>query len=866
VIWRLIWRNLTRGVTRNALTVLGVAIGVALIVSVNISLGTALLQMEEAAARATGNADIIVRSCVGSSFPIETIDVVRSEGEVVAAAGRVEGEGYVHHYNGSIISIAVLGVTPDDYDYVDRRYTNITGSSDLRDGGVVLDIRLGYPIGGIVKVRVRGEYYDLRVVGLYYPPPIVRGMGSIGYRAYMDIPLAQRMFRVYGRYHYIIAKISDYRSAGEVAERLQERLGPRYEVVAAKQELIERMERFLEGFKIGLRFMSILALTISSLTVFNSIYMSAKDRSYELGVLRSMGISSSGIMLQFLFEAALLGVFGGLIGVAAGIGVSTRLSAALSEYMLMPLSKIVFDPSNIALGLSAGVGVSLAGGFVPAFSAARTEIVKSLHPKMRGGGGSRSLYLLFLLGLILTGGSSYIYLTDAFGVQIRNMTPFYLATPILIFGSLLLTASLVSVFSPFVGLALRPVLGELGKLISRNIRRNLGRSVVCFALIGGVLTFYMCISSFEFNFISSIEYNVRQWFPTDIIVYSEKDVPSGFYKKLVKLDQGIYIDYAAAAMPFTTKLNNPSSGSMNFSARIMAVDLRYFPKVVKLKFSSDTPTDVYSRLQPLDTIVLSERIAENLGGLRVGSRVRVLSTEPLIIGPYVYYLPTWRSFKVVGIVTVSPALIGHASYLDSCYISYHTLHEQFGHLDDNARIFFVEVKERYRNELPLVKRRILDQYGRRYGLGILTREEVVKEIEEETISEWRIFNQILTVAYFTAIFGTATIVSLNIRERRREIAIIRSQGASKIQISVMIVAETVILSLAAVLIGSLDANIVFRGLTSLVTEYGFTMRPNFRFQSVIESVILSVLAAIVSSTIPVLLTLRMNIVEALRRD
>lgn len=868
LIWRLLWRNLFRGRTRNALTVLGICIGVALVISVNISLRTALVQMEEVAARATGNADIVVRSCVGSSFPVETIDIVRSEGEIIAVAGRVEGEGYIHHSNGSIISIAVIGVTPDDYDFVDSRFTNITGSPDLRYIGMVLDDRLGYPIDGTVKIRVRGQYYDLKVRGLYTAPPMVRGMGGIGYRAYVDIPMAQRMFRAYGRYHYILAKISDYRKAAQISESLQKRLGPRYEVVAAKLELIEKMERFLQGFKIGLRFMSMLALTISSLTVFNSVYMNAKDRSYELGVLRSIGLSSRSVMVQFLFENAILGVLGGMIGVVGGIGVSTRLSATLSEYMFMPLSKIVFEPDNITLGLSTGLVVSLVGSFIPAFTAARSEIIENLRPKTRRRGNERLVYFFFVLGLILTGGSSCIYMTgvETFGVQIQNMVLFYLAAPILIIGSLLLTTSLVSVLSPILGFILRPIFGELGRLTSRNIRRNLARSAVCFALIGGVLGFYMCISSFESNFIASIEDNVKQWFPTDMIVYSDKDIPSGFYKRLVRLDQGSYIEYAAAAMPFTTKLNNPTLGSTNFSARMMAVDLRYFPKVIRLEFSQDTPFDVYNQLQPLDTIVLSKKVAENLGGLKVGSRVQILSTEPLVVGPQVFYVPTWRSFKVVGIVTVSPTLVGHARYLDSCYVSYNTLHEQFGHLDDNARIFFVDIKSGYQNELPLVKEKILDRYGKQYGLGVLTREEVINEIEEETISEWRIFNQILTVAYFTAIFGTATIISLNVRERHREIAIIRSQGASRIQISAIIISETILLSLAAVLPASFDAKIIFQGLTSLVTEYGFTMRANFQVQSITESLVLSVLAAVISSIAPVLLTLRTSIVEALRRD
>jgi putative ABC transport system permease protein len=137
-------------------------------------------------------------------------------------------------------------------------------------------------------------------------------------------------------------------------------------------------EQLQEGFSsttkwlfIGMIGLSGLALLVGSVGIANIMLVSVTQRTREIGLRKALGATRSQILVQFLTEAMILSVTGGLIGILAGAAIGV-LASAVTE---MPAGLEAWSVA-VAVGVSALVG--MVAGVVPAARAARLEPVKAL--------------------------------------------------------------------------------------------------------------------------------------------------------------------------------------------------------------------------------------------------------------------------------------------------------------------------------------------------------------------------------------------------------------------------------------------------------------------------------------------------------
>jgi len=120
-----------------------------------------------------------------------------------------------------------------------------------------------------------------------------------------------------------------------------------------------------------------LALTFTLLLVTaNTMAMSVRERVREVGVLKTLGFTTSAILTILLGEAAFLTSLGGLIGCCVTVLLVTLIRRLPS--IILPLSSLQLEPSVAGLLLAIGVCIGLASGLVPAWGAARIPILKAL--------------------------------------------------------------------------------------------------------------------------------------------------------------------------------------------------------------------------------------------------------------------------------------------------------------------------------------------------------------------------------------------------------------------------------------------------------------------------------------------------------
>ncbi len=137
------------------------------------------------------------------------------------------------------------------------------------------------------------------------------------------------------------------------------------EMAQAQQEGAKTMTSLLAGI-------ALVSLIVGGIGIMNIMLVSVTERTREIGLRMALGAKPGTVLVQFLVEAVVLSVIGGLIGVAAGIGAAKYLVSTFN----WPL-QIQPGLSILAVGFSALVGVTF--GMYPAWKASKLDPIQALR-------------------------------------------------------------------------------------------------------------------------------------------------------------------------------------------------------------------------------------------------------------------------------------------------------------------------------------------------------------------------------------------------------------------------------------------------------------------------------------------------------
>jgi len=137
------------------------------------------------------------------------------------------------------------------------------------------------------------------------------------------------------------------------------------EMATAQQEGANTMTSLLAGI-------ALVSLIVGGIGIMNIMLVSVTERTREIGLRMALGAKPRTILMQFIIEAVVLSVIGGLIGVAAGIGAAKYLVSTFNwPLLIQPMYSI------LAVGFSALVGVTF--GLYPAWKASRLDPIQALR-------------------------------------------------------------------------------------------------------------------------------------------------------------------------------------------------------------------------------------------------------------------------------------------------------------------------------------------------------------------------------------------------------------------------------------------------------------------------------------------------------
>ncbi|MBT3391792.1 MAG: FtsX-like permease family protein, partial [Chloroflexi bacterium] len=295
--------------------------------------------------------------------------------------------------NNSIDGVSVLGSTEDlpsvrDINIAQGRYFT-QQEIDRTQKVVVLGASLAEelfgdtpPVGQTVTVGTT----KFTVIGVFAEKGLV---GDVDYdsRIYMPITVVFQKFTPSqfaamrgDSVRLIYVEVAEDADQNDVILQIELLLAKRHDVsldepdfsITTQQDIITTQEATTEAFRNLLAWVAAVSLIVGGIGIMNIMMVSVTERTREIGIRQSIGASPNDIRMQFLTEALLLSLVGGLIGVFVGVGGSWLFNFTGGM-------RTVIVPSSILLAFGSSAAVGIFFGYYPANNAAQLDPIEALR-------------------------------------------------------------------------------------------------------------------------------------------------------------------------------------------------------------------------------------------------------------------------------------------------------------------------------------------------------------------------------------------------------------------------------------------------------------------------------------------------------
>ncbi len=232
------------------------------------------------------------------------------------------------------------------------------------------------PIGKTIKINGR----KFTIIGVAKKRGSFLGNNQDNF-AMIPLSTQAKMYGRPGRNLNLVIKASSiegiYDTQDQVRAILRARRGVKYNedddfAILTAENILAFVDNITRAARIALVAISSIALVVGGIVIMNIMMVTVTERTREIGIRKSIGARRKSILVQFLFEALILSVGGGIIGTALGIG----LAAILGSQISLPVSASLVA---VIAGISISTGVGVFFGMYPAMKASKLDPIEALR-------------------------------------------------------------------------------------------------------------------------------------------------------------------------------------------------------------------------------------------------------------------------------------------------------------------------------------------------------------------------------------------------------------------------------------------------------------------------------------------------------
>ncbi len=142
--------------------------------------------------------------------------------------------------------------------------------------------------------------------------------------------------------------------------------------IRTNQAILDQINNATAGVKIGAFVIAAIALLAAGIGIMNIMLVSVTERTKEIGIRKAIGAKRNNILLQFIMEAVMLSILGGLIGIVLGVGVGNFAGSLLKAKAVLPVDWIL-------IGVTMCIIIGVTFGTYPAYKAANLDPIDALR-------------------------------------------------------------------------------------------------------------------------------------------------------------------------------------------------------------------------------------------------------------------------------------------------------------------------------------------------------------------------------------------------------------------------------------------------------------------------------------------------------
>ncbi|MFC3572810.1 ABC transporter permease [Streptomyces yaanensis] len=598
---------------------------------------------------------------------------------------------------------------------------------------------------------------------------------------YLDTKTAQETLvgktGVYTNVNVIAASgVSD----AQLKKNVVAEIGGGYKVQTAK-ETADANQKDVEGFLSVMKYAMLgfagVAFLVGIFLIINTFSMLVAQRTREIGLMRAIGSSRRQVNRSVLTEALLLGVFGSVLGVGAGVGIAVGLMKFMGSIgMHLSTDDLTVAWTTPVAGLALGVVVTVLAAYLPARRAGKISPMAALRdagaPSDAKAGRIRAL-----VGLLLTGaGVGSLFAAAAADKATDGSLWLGLGVVLSLIGFVVIGPLLAGGLVRVLGAVLLRVFGPVGRMAERNALRNPRRTGATGAALMIGLALVACLSVVGSSMVASATDQLDKTVGTDFIIQSDsgqKVTPQAV--QAVKSTPGLarVTEYRHAQAAFTT----PDGQTPLKDAAITAADPTYATDL-RTETVAGKLADAYLP----DSMSVHEEFAKD-HGIHLGSKVTVD-----------FHDGTTAKLTVRAITSSDVVIDQGAMYTSIATLAKYVPADKMP-LD---QLVFASAKDGQEATAYKALKSALHDYPQ---YTVRDQTDYKQALKDQIGQLLNMIYGLLALAIIVAILGVVNTLALSVVERTREIGLMRAIGLSRRQLRRMIRLESVVIALFGALLG-----------------------------------------------------------------
>jgi putative ABC transport system permease protein len=845
LLLRFSFRHLLRQRWQSFLLVVGILLGVTVVIAIDFANESSKKAISLSTQSVTGKA---THQILGSGIGIPEAfftEMVRTR-IFSKASPIVEGYVNVNEFNNQ--PILVLGIDP----LLDFPFRSYLGSDEAQltqlitiiskpDTGIIakgLSEEFGISIGDEINYIFEGKSAKLQIVGLISSEDPLASESLKGV-VIVDIATAQEAFEKTG----VVDRIELIVNNQNDEELIKQNLKPGM-VFRSSQEQNQQLENMVGAFQLNLTALSLLALVVGVFLIYNTMTFSVVQRRELIGLYRSLGFFRSEIFIMIIFEAIVIGILGTIFGVIFGsiLGretVNLILQTINDLYYVTTVKSVTLPISSVIKGIILGIFATIVVSVPPAIEAMqvtpRTARIRSgLEEKVR-----KNIIYLTLLGLLLFIISYFLLFSPIFS----HLWGAFTATLLVVIGCSIFSALGLFLILPTLSNFMKKYFGLIPGMAARELYRSLSRTAVAVSslMVAVSVTIGMSIM------INSFRYTVSVWLLETLGGDVYISVPNQFSNRssaFIDNDSVNLITKYSGIKKFDTLLTiNAISGQSDIQINVITnqqiANERIFTKI-------DTPIEKVWESLLNNKIMIAEPLANRLH-LKLGDSLPI--ETPL----------GNKNFEIIGIFSDYTSSQGYLMMARPKF-------DQFWDIDEITAIS-INLLEDYEIDKSVQEiKNLIGQTDQK--LIIRSNKNLRNDVLVVFDRTFAVTNALRFIATFVSFIGILSATLIILLDRRREFGVLKAIGFRRKELNQLLLTETGLMGLFAGLFAIPTGLVISLILVYVINlrSFGWTIQLNLDSWSIIQGVLIAVLAAFIATIYPLRKLNQLKAIQVMRDE